>query len=448
MTISKQYAPTRTVGNGATTEFTANWRVTDETDLDVYLIDTGATTNKTLQTITTEYTVTINDTTETATVTFITAPPATKDVILEQTVAETQPTNIPDVATIRENTLETAYDRNTRLIQQLSEKLGRQFQATVEDNTNLTYDFELPTPVDNTPLFWSVSGSSASLVNSTTDLSDLDTAVANSTSNANISTSNANISTSNANTSTANASTASAAVSLITGSNNVEWEVISNTTLSMAAGASFKGTQGNVFSFASGKTLDISATPGSAGALASGNTEQSSTLYYLLAIGDTSASNTPALLGVEEANYAAFTTSDLPSGYDDYKRLPGWFYNDSGSDLSTYLYREGKLWNGLNADSNISYSGVAYGDFDYSSIVPSVITNVNFYISKSATTTADWRIKGTARDLPLWAFSTTNADKYVTMLLNSSGIVELRVGSSSLALNFVYAEDSGEVEGQ
>lgn len=147
MTVAKTYAPTRTVGNGVTSAFTANFRVTDTSDPLVTLMDTGAITNPAVQVLDTDYSVTINESSETATITFLlTDPPATKDVLIESVLAYTQPADLPDVANIQESVLETAYDRNTRLIQQLSEKIGRQISMSVEDSTNKpSFDFELPT---------------------------------------------------------------------------------------------------------------------------------------------------------------------------------------------------------------------------------------------------------------------------------------------------------------
>lgn len=135
MTTSNIYEPTRTVGNGIVVAFTFNFKLDDETDMDVYLIDTGANTNKVLQTITTDYTVAINTTSEGGTITFGTPPPSTKDVILERTEDYTQPTDIPDVATIQESVLEDSYDKNTRLIQQIFELTSRKIGISVEDKT-------------------------------------------------------------------------------------------------------------------------------------------------------------------------------------------------------------------------------------------------------------------------------------------------------------------------
>lgn len=135
MTTENLYEPTRTVGNGVTVAFTVSFKIDDETDLDVYLIDTGANTNKALQTLTTDYTVTINTTSEGGTITFLTAPPSTKDVIIERTEDYKQPTDIPDVATIQESVIEGSLDKNTRLIQQILEITNRKIGITVEDET-------------------------------------------------------------------------------------------------------------------------------------------------------------------------------------------------------------------------------------------------------------------------------------------------------------------------
>jgi len=138
MTVTNLYAPTRTVGNGVTTAFAFTFQITDETDIDVFLIDTGANTNKTVQTITTQYTVVINPSTDGGTITFVTAPPSTKDVILERDEDYTQTNDIPDVATIQESSIESPDDKNTRLIQQVLEITRRKIGLSTADDTLLS----------------------------------------------------------------------------------------------------------------------------------------------------------------------------------------------------------------------------------------------------------------------------------------------------------------------
>lgn len=138
MTVSDNYEPIRTVGNGSTTIVSFPWKIFDESEIIVSLIDTGATTNKALQTITTNYTVIINTTTDGGSITFLTAPPSTKDSILERAVANDQNTNIPDVGTITESQLEDAYDKGVIQVQQVSEILDRTLSISVDDNTLIT----------------------------------------------------------------------------------------------------------------------------------------------------------------------------------------------------------------------------------------------------------------------------------------------------------------------
>lgn len=458
MTVFKIYEPTRTIGNGATVNFVADFQVADVTELVIKLIDTGATTNEVLQIITTDYTVAINETTENATVTFLTPPPGTKDVIIERVLAETQPTKIPDVATIRENILEGSYDKNTKLVQQLSEKIGRQLATSVVNDTLLTYDYDLPLAVDGRALFWSVSGVNASIVNSTTDLSDINASVVASQAaqtGAELAETNAQTSETNAgNSATASAASAvSSAASAVAaaasagsiGVNKVEWNSPTTDTVVIADGSVFTGVDSStIFAFTSDRTFDITGTGGDLGALNTG-TSATNTWYFLIALGDTSAVVAPHIIGVSEANYASFTTADLTgnySAYDDYKRI-GAIYFDGGSDLFAMSHIDGTTYfNQVKAGSTTSSS---YVDSPNASIfLPTFARKCRCMFDGAGD--AFIRFKGnTGSGLQV---TQSGDDLSADIMLDASQVFEVKTSTGTLRWDFNSYEDDLSVEGQ
>lgn len=467
MTVFKIYEPTRTIGNGATVNFVADFQVADVTELVIKLIDTGATTNEVLQIITTDYTVAINETTENATVTFLTPPPGTKDVIIERVLDETQPTKIPDVATIRENILEGSYDKNTKLVQQLSEKIGRQLATSVVNDTLLTYDYDLPLAVDGRALFWSVSGVNASIVNSDTDLSDINAAVVASQAaqtGAELAETNAETAQANAETAETNAAAsavaadasadAAAASAATFGQNDVSYLSTTLFEVVIANGSKFIGVDSSLeFVFASARTFDITGTGGDLGALNTGS-EATSTMYYLIALGDTTGAVAPHIIGVTEANYASFTTANLTgnyAAYDDYKRI-GFVRNDFNGNFVTGEYYENRFFIDDFDEVNITRrdtSSATYADLDFSSCVPTVCRKVNLTITHTTGAIACVRMKGAIAGgaLPS-ATSTGDLSGSMEYILDTSGVVQAKVSSGNARIQVTSIFDDLSVEGQ
>lgn len=99
-------------GNGTTTAFAYTFKIWAAADLDAYV-------NGVLQTLTTHYSVSGVGAATGGTVTFVTAPPNGQKVILQSDVAATQPTSFPYSGAFNEESVEAAFDRVTRLAQQL-----------------------------------------------------------------------------------------------------------------------------------------------------------------------------------------------------------------------------------------------------------------------------------------------------------------------------------------
>lgn len=137
MTISSEVNKIQYDGDNSTTVFSFPFKIFSNTDIQVYTIDSSNVF--TLKTLTTDYTVSINDG-EGGSVTFLSAPASTVDVLIIRVLNYTQPTDIPRESNIPEKSLEDAYDRATMLIQQVEEQVERsiKFSETSTLDTEIT----------------------------------------------------------------------------------------------------------------------------------------------------------------------------------------------------------------------------------------------------------------------------------------------------------------------
>ncbi len=124
MTVSNQTSKIRYIGNGSTVAFSFPFKIFSAADLEVYRI-VQATDVAILQTLTTHYTVAINAHSDGGTVTFVSAPPSTDDVLIKRTLARTQSTDLPAVSNFPEQSIEDALDKGAMIDAEIDEKLGR-----------------------------------------------------------------------------------------------------------------------------------------------------------------------------------------------------------------------------------------------------------------------------------------------------------------------------------
>lgn len=115
-------------GDGATVAFSFPYRFLADADLDVYIRASDAT--ETLQTITTHYTVSGAGDASGGTVTFVTAPGATDDVVIVNIPAQTQGTDYVSSDPFPAQTHEDALDRLTLISQAISDRVDRSVQLT------------------------------------------------------------------------------------------------------------------------------------------------------------------------------------------------------------------------------------------------------------------------------------------------------------------------------
>ncbi len=124
MTISNQDARTGPYsGNGATTSFAYDFKVIDEDHLVVTLKDSSNV--ETVQTITTNYTVTGVGANGGGTVEMVVAPASGETLTISRAVPLTQEVDLANRGGVQPEVLETAYDKLTQSVQDQAELFGR-----------------------------------------------------------------------------------------------------------------------------------------------------------------------------------------------------------------------------------------------------------------------------------------------------------------------------------
>ncbi len=111
-------------GNDVKTEYTFDFKAFLSTDLKVYKIDT-TTLVATLQTLTTDYSVSLNAITEGGTVTYVTAPTSSEYSFIKRELAFTQSTDVDTEDGLPSSSLNNEYDRSRMIDIQLKEESDR-----------------------------------------------------------------------------------------------------------------------------------------------------------------------------------------------------------------------------------------------------------------------------------------------------------------------------------
>jgi hypothetical protein len=168
MTISNQDARTGPYnGNGSTTSFAYDFKVIDEDHLVVTLKDSSDV--ETVQTITTNYTVTGVGAAGGGTVEMVTAPASGETLTISRSVPLTQEVDLANRGGVQPEVLETAYDKLTQALQDKVELLDRMPRFPV--SSSLT-GVELPlTLVANTALVVNAGGTGYATGPTTSEIS-------------------------------------------------------------------------------------------------------------------------------------------------------------------------------------------------------------------------------------------------------------------------------------
>jgi hypothetical protein len=154
MSVTNTYEPVLLTGDGSETEFDFDFKIFDDSDLVVALVDPD-TLEATSQELGVDYTVVIDTATVGGTVTFVTAPEDEILVSIRRDIPVTQDTDIPSGGLFREVQIENALDKEILVIQQLQEQVDR---AVLQNPYSEAISFTLPSPVALKGLAWNSDG--------------------------------------------------------------------------------------------------------------------------------------------------------------------------------------------------------------------------------------------------------------------------------------------------
>jgi len=185
-TVTDTYTPVQLTGDGSDKTFDFDFKIFNNTDLVVAIVDPD-TLVATTQTLGTDYSVSINTSTAGGTVTFVAAPDDGDYVSIRRSIPVTQSTDIPSGGLFREQQIENALDKQTLVSQQLKEFQDR----SIAQNPYATAisDLTLPLPSAGKPIKW--NDDADGLENGDTAIDDIVTAAAASAASASSSASTA-----------------------------------------------------------------------------------------------------------------------------------------------------------------------------------------------------------------------------------------------------------------
>ena len=136
MTVSSTTNKVSYSGNGSTTVFAYTFKIFADSDLDVYIRSSAGT--ETLQTLTTDYTVSNAGVDGGGNVTFLTAPASGETVVIQRKLALTQGTDYVENDPFPAESHEEALDRLTFITQQMQEEIDRSIKASVTNTISST----------------------------------------------------------------------------------------------------------------------------------------------------------------------------------------------------------------------------------------------------------------------------------------------------------------------
>ena len=139
MTVSTTTSKVSYSGNGSTTVFAYTFKVFDEDDLTVILRD-NTTGTETVQTITTNYTVSGVGNANGGNVTFVTAPATGKTIVVRRESDQTQTTDYTPNDPFPAESHEDALDKLTFIAQEVQEELNRAIKIS-RTNTMTSTEF-------------------------------------------------------------------------------------------------------------------------------------------------------------------------------------------------------------------------------------------------------------------------------------------------------------------
>jgi len=144
MTISTTIIKNSYSGDGSVVAFTYAFKIADATFIQVIVKTnaTGAESVRAIGTGSTNYAVTGVGEAGGGTVTFVTAPTNAETVVLRRSTTQTQALDLIENDNLPANSLETAFDKNLSLIQELQEELNRSIKIS-RANTMTSTEFNV-----------------------------------------------------------------------------------------------------------------------------------------------------------------------------------------------------------------------------------------------------------------------------------------------------------------
>ena len=132
MTISTTIIKNSYSGDGSVVAFTYAFKIADENFIEVIVKTnlTGTESVRAIGTGSTDYSVTGVGEAAGGTVTFVTAPLATETVVLRRSTTQTQALDLIENDNLPANSLETAFDKNLSIAQELQEQINRSFKVS------------------------------------------------------------------------------------------------------------------------------------------------------------------------------------------------------------------------------------------------------------------------------------------------------------------------------
>jgi hypothetical protein len=142
MTISTTTIKNSYSGDGSVVAFTYTFKIADAAFIEVIVKtnSTGAESVRAIGTGGTNYAVTGVNEAAGGTVTFVTAPLATETVVLRRSTTQTQTLDLIENDNLPANSLETAFDKNLSISQELQEQLDRSIKIS-RANTMTSTEF-------------------------------------------------------------------------------------------------------------------------------------------------------------------------------------------------------------------------------------------------------------------------------------------------------------------
>ena len=139
MTVSSTTTKNSYSGNGSLTVFAYGFKIFDEDDIEVILRN-DATNTETVQTITTDYSVSNVGNANGGNITFVTAPASGITIVLRRASPLTQTTDYTPNDPFPAESHEDALDKLTFISQQLQEEVGRSIKLS-RTNTMTSTEF-------------------------------------------------------------------------------------------------------------------------------------------------------------------------------------------------------------------------------------------------------------------------------------------------------------------